>query len=227
MKILKITLIGIIASLLFNSTAFAGSGEWRFMHNDHDTLVIGEMLQPFSDHFAIRVEDFIVSTGSIPPIREQLRPEIARVFDYHGWLSEFDAGDYIIAALNHIEDDMFAPAWGIYRVSSLDYRTLTVETLDPMTSAMLTDFVNSGGRYNDFAGAPTWLVRRYNGEEILIWQSDEVDIINLTENFEPEAANGRSWSFMSDGIWIAIAVVGLIIAATLGVIAYKKSKRNR
>ena len=32
-------------------------------------------------------------------------------------------------------------------------------------SAMFTDFVNSGGRYNNFSGSPAQLVRRYGGIE--------------------------------------------------------------
>jgi len=223
----------VIAMFILVLPALAAAPDSRFMSNDHDALVIGEIIAIENDMTVIRSVDFIVSTRSMPPIREQLRPEIVRV-DLSQIDMDFYIDNYVIVSLDHIYDDIFRVAWGIYKVSSLDYQTLIVNAAPSdfalemgidtnyfsQMSAMFTDFVNSGGRYNEFAGTQQILIRRYNGEETVIWEMEEVAILLENDEREPELPIRRTGN--QNYILFAILGIVLIVAIIFGV--YKKLK---
>jgi len=92
--------------------------------------------------------------------RRLLRPEVALVYmaniqgnsmwwPFSPWEEYFGVGDYVIASLDVNPDgDGFAVAWGIYKVSSLNYRRLSVHAGDNGgfdLSNRYTAFVNSRG----------------------------------------------------------------------------------
>jgi hypothetical protein len=127
---------------ILSSSALGASDCYRFTHNDHDVLLIGEVIETNETEFVISPEYFIVSAGEINvgSPRRQLQPDIARVM--HGVQDPdlFQTGDYVIASL-YQNEAVFEWAWGIYRVDSLDWQILTVSA--GSNSEFFTNFVNS------------------------------------------------------------------------------------
>lgn len=152
-RILKIIPIVVFVFFALGSFASGASDCWRFMHNDHDTLLIGEIIQIISGdedaEVVIRATSFIVSANNLHEdgIRRQLRPYTARVINIRLGHT-MNVGDYVIASLNQYENEnRFVVAWGIFPVDSLNFQSLTISPENPSeTSEMHTYFVNSGGR---------------------------------------------------------------------------------
>jgi hypothetical protein len=178
-NILRITTISLILTLMISTSVFAADAHYRFMHNDHDTLVIGEVVEVNQQQFIIQVADTIVSAKDLNANapREQIRPEIAEVLHSDRTRGAFSEGDLVIASLNR-DGDGFSVLWGIYTVSSLDAGTLTVETGISEISAMLTDFVNSGGRFTNFSidGNLGRVIRHYGDADIVIYDVNPPEI---------------------------------------------------
>jgi len=163
----------IILFLFRYTIIFAASPDYRFIHNDHDTLIIGEVMEMDDNFMIIRAEKHIVSSSSIDDSREQLTPQVATVNVITGnWFDDKSVGDYVIASLNK-NGDMFDVAWGIYLVDSLDYKTLEVITFSPDISAVFTDFVNSDGIYTTFSFYENSVIRYYQGESTVIYNGQQ------------------------------------------------------
>jgi hypothetical protein len=125
------------------------------------------------------VADTIVSAKDLNANtpREQIRPEIAEVLHSDRTRGAFSEGDLVIASLNR-DGEGFYVLWGIYTVSSLDAGTLTVETGISEISAMLTDFVNSGGRFTNFSIDYNLgrVIRHYGDADIVIYDTNPPEI---------------------------------------------------
>ena len=203
----------------FIITAHAADMEYRFMHNDHDTLIVGEIMAMDEAIMEIRAADYVVSVTdlNIYDIKEQLRPEAVRV-DISEWTrhDEFSVGAYVLVSLNK-DGDVFTVANGIYKVDSTETKTLEVEANTPGTAAALTDFVNSGGVYTEYAyNGAEYVTRRHDGESVVIYPATETTAQMQSEHELPEPYN--------DTLIIAI------IAATvigLGVVFGKRFTNNR
>ena len=160
-RVIKIATITIFLLSMLNSTVFGASACWRFMHNDHDTLLLGEIIEIIAMdddvEIVIQAESFIVSANSLHEnaAMRQLRPQIARVINFHS-PDRFHIGDYVIASLNR-EGDRFVVAWGMFEVDSLDYRTLTVGPAESSDRTWMefTTFVNRGGHGGQVIAAGT------------------------------------------------------------------------
>jgi len=152
-KNLKTVMIGIIAFFIFNVIAFGADSDYYLMRNDHDTLLIGEIISMDENEIVIQAMDYIISAHDLTEgaTRNQLRPETARV-----WIrgdermSDLHVGDYVLASLDHEDciECAFVVAHGIYRIAlidELDWQMWYVETGDTVRSAILSDFVNQGG----------------------------------------------------------------------------------
>lgn len=238
-RFLKIGIVVIFAHFVLNTTALGADADHRFMHNDHDTLIIGKIIEMDDNELVIQAADFVVSANDLDRnnIRKQLRPEIARVLQC-GWTrGAFQVGDYVIASLIQV-DDMFGVAWGIYIVDSLDYQTLTVETLSSEFSAMYTDFVNSGGRFTTFSIAQGRVVRRYGNTEIVIYDSnpqelpedEELEIViydSDPEEGEAVPAEVEDSPESTNYFMFGLISVGIIFITIVGTLAFRKSKRPK
>jgi|GEM_PF-6747616 len=136
----------VVLCLLIDTTVIAADELYRFTHNDHDTLVIGEITSIDADTLEIKAEHHIVSSSDLYANgRKQLKPQIVTVAISNViWFESKEVGDYVIASLDK-KDDIYNVAWGIYDIDSLDYKTLKVTAYTPEDSAMLTDFVNRDG----------------------------------------------------------------------------------
>ena len=153
-RALKSILSIVLICLMLNPLALGASDCWRFMSNDHDTLLIGEIIQITAEdesvELTIQATSFIVSETSFVGderrfARRQLQPEIARVVNIRP--DRFYVGDYVLASLNR-DGNRFRVAWGLFHVDSLDYQTLTINPENrPELWERHTAFVNSGGGY--------------------------------------------------------------------------------
>jgi len=138
-RFLKFYLLTIFLISFSNISAQGASHDYRFTHNDHDTLLIGEISEICESEIVIQSAYFIVSANEIhDPPKKQLQPKTARVTVNR--ISEtLRMGSYVIASLNK-DNDSFKVAWGIHEVSSLDPQTLTVSA--GADSEYYTNFVH-------------------------------------------------------------------------------------
>lgn len=186
-RLIKVLLFAACGMAVCSSVVYAASSGYRFTHNDHDTLMIGEITSVVGEKIEIKAADYIVNTGCLNEnSKEQLRPETATVTSDGGIkLSEFEVGDLVIASLDKNGDEVKV-AWGIYRVDSTDFKTLKVFCYSPADSAMYTDFVNSGGVYCEFLAKGSTVIRVADGVETIIYQ-EEPPVSAPTQQQEPTA----------------------------------------
>jgi len=134
-------MLTVLALFILSTTVLGASDCHRFKHNDHDVLLIGEVIETNEREIVILPSYFIVSAGELnSPPRRQLQPDTARVMHGNRNSDLFQTGDYVIASLDQ-NGAVFEWAWGIYRVDSLDWQTLTVSA--GSASERFTAFVNS------------------------------------------------------------------------------------
>jgi len=143
--------IAFLAMLIASGSVstLAASWDYRFTHNDHDTLIIGEVVSLNEHNINVEVEGYIVSPFDINTQnpRKQLRPHFVTVVNIRDvWASDLEIGNYVIASLNSIGDH-YEVAWGLFLVDSLNHKTLNVLTYSRTYDEELTDFVNNVGIY--------------------------------------------------------------------------------
>lgn len=105
-----IALVLIVVSILYTGV-YAADALYRFMHNDHDALVIGEIISIDGNNVKVRVEKSIISAKDLnkSAVKKQLKLTEANVvsqFKYGFFYDEQDsskanpsAGDYVLMSL--------------------------------------------------------------------------------------------------------------------------------
>lgn len=166
-KIIFVIVIIIILSLNLN-IIFAADALYRLMHNDHDALIIGQIIALSEDKITVEVKKQIISSkdlnssSPIPQISlEQKRITIQNVERYaYYYDKDLEEGnpqikDYVLASVNK-KGFNFVNAWGIFKVDSLDYKMLDIvfpkntSKHNRMELFALKTFINSDGHKNDF-----------------------------------------------------------------------------
>lgn len=148
--------------------AYAADSLYRFMHNDHDALIVGEITNIDENDAHVKVVKTLVSAKNLNENhpKKQLKLSEATVmfpFDYVSFYNEDGSytvdpsvGDYVLLSLNQAGHN-FKIAWGAYKVTSLDYKKLSValpenpEIWSRMDAAAIKVFVNSDGQTTEFA----------------------------------------------------------------------------
>ena len=207
MKILRksgIVLI-LLVILVLHTNVYAADALYRFMHNDHDALVIGEIISADENDIKVRVEKGIISGKdlNVSSAKKQLKLVEAKIvssFSYNFFYNEYgnsiinpSVGDYVLLSLEKYETG-FKIAWGAYKVDSLDYKNLSVVLPeDPnvwakMEAAAIKVFVNSDGKVNEFSFDGYAKTVHAGEEQAVIFDGsdeDEADVIlediNTTE----------------------------------------------
>ena len=198
--------VGVIISvmlggLLYSNIAYAADPLYRFMHNDHDVLVLGEITSIDENNAMVKVAKTIVSANDLyeDHPKEQLEPSEVAVmlpFEYVGFYDEGDSnesnpspGDFALLSLNKV-DQKFKIAWGAYKVNSLDYEKLMVVLPEnpkigaKMDAAAIQTFVNSDGQITEFA---------FDGDSGIVYGGEDKRIIFRADTdhdqFMPEDIN--------------------------------------
>lgn len=173
------------------TSAYAADQLYRFMHNDHDALIIGEITQIDEIGVKIRAVKSITSARDLNKNypKKQLKLSEAKIvlpFDYAGfhdengsYIVEPHVGDYVLVSLEKVGNN-FKVAWGAYKVNSLDYKNLSVvlpenaEVWSKMEAAAVGTFVNSDGRITEFAfdGDSKTVYVIKDEEEFVIYKED-------------------------------------------------------
>jgi hypothetical protein len=220
--------------------AYAADTESRFMHNDHDTLIIGKITELSQDTMTIRAIDYIVSAKdlNVNAKKKQLRPEVVKLTSdsvkmlrenaKSGWSSRFEVGDSVVASLNK-KGSEFDIAWGFFKADSTDYKTLSVEAYSPMTAAMIKDFINSGGKYTEFScdGYKKTVTRvetdgTNNRKETVIYQGTN-DNIN---DFSTNVADGpKTNTKINNTKYIIYGIIGMIIIVFIMIYNIKRHRQ--
>lgn len=146
--------IFIIVFILSNNSIVGADILYRFMHNDHDVLVIGKVLKYNDYTFTLKVSEIIVSNNSISNKKQLTNiSEIIQIKNEN--ISNYVSGDYIAASLNKTETtNRFQVSNGIYRLTSNN--TDTLEVIDSSgnllrgENAAVEVFLKSRGVYTEF-----------------------------------------------------------------------------
>ena len=126
--------------------------------------------------------------------------------------------------------DYYKKAWGIFKATSGDYNTLTLEPLNAPTPGLLGDlaciqwYVNSGGTENDFYfNSSTAYVRRPNGPVQLYplpaTETQTVEYKDAMNQIQNTQQNNSNFSFAP-----LIGVVALIGIGTGASVILRKGK---
>ena len=151
----KIIITTIMMILLISCKVYAGDMLYRFTHNDHDVLVLGTITQIDEQKIKADVHNTLVSTTYMNQIdkKVQLNPDKVTIDISNMMLDlNLNVGDYILASLDKTLLD-YKIANGLYKVDSLDIRTLNIICdEDDKTSDVLAVeyFVHSNGSINGF-----------------------------------------------------------------------------
>lgn len=158
----------LLVILVLHTNVYAADALYRFMHNDHDALVIGEIISADENDIKVRVEKGIISGKdlNVSSAKKQLKLAEAKIvspFSYNFFYNEDgsskinpSAGDYVLLSLEK-DGTGFKIAWGAYKVDSLDYKNLSVVLPEEpnvwakMEAAAIKAFVNSDGKVNEFS----------------------------------------------------------------------------
>jgi len=224
-KYFRMAIIGSILFFIFNVIAFGADSDYRFMRNDHDTLLIGEIISMDENTIVIQAIDYIVSAHDLNQgaSERQLRPETASVIRTEQ-MNDFHVGDYVLASLNQ-EGDLFVVAWGIYRmdlVDELDWQIWYVETGSTMHSAMFSDFVNQEGRYT-YSVRDGRVLRHQGDADIVIYDLNPPQEIQPRTETDDELEEGESSNRL---IYAILGGSALVLVALVGRMLYNKSRNN-
>ena len=139
MKIPKKSLIIVVLIVIsiLHTCVYAADALYRFMHNDHDALVIGEIISADENAVKVRVEKSIISGKdlNVSSAKKQLKLVEAKIvpsFSYNLFNSEEGSsinspavGDYVLLSLMK-HGAAFKIAWGEYKVDGPEYKNISV-----------------------------------------------------------------------------------------------------
>lgn len=180
--------------LILNNNVYAADGLYRLMHNDHDALIVGEIISIDENDIKVSVEKNIISNKNLNDyaVRKQLNlseVSIISSFRYTFFYDENDnegnpsVGDYVLMSVLK-SGKGFEIAWGAYKVDSLDYKNLSVvlpkyaSMSCKMEAAAIKTFVNSDGEINEFF---------FDGDKEIVYAGEDKTIIfdgNIQESEE-------------------------------------------
>ncbi|MDD4569122.1 MAG: hypothetical protein PHE70_03215 [Tepidanaerobacteraceae bacterium] len=154
--------------LVLCNIAYAADALYRFMHNDHDALIIGEITHMDETGAKVKIAKGIVSAKNLNKNhpKKQLKLSEAKIlmpFSYQGFYNEDGSctvdpcvGDHVLLSLKK-DGNNFKVAWGAYKVDSLDYEILSIilpensRLWSRMEAAAIKAFINSDGQITEFA----------------------------------------------------------------------------
>ncbi len=175
---------------------------YRFMHNDQDALVIGEIRHVDEDIITVNVSKQITSSKDLntPPIKQSSIPDKIKIEDvekyalFYGSTSS-DArpkkGDYVLASINK-KGKNFKWAWGVYKIDSTDHKSLNILSAKndygaKKEAVAIKTFINSDGKATEFTFDSSKVY--CDGEVIYDSSKDKSLISNGEENSEVDSTS--------------------------------------
>ncbi len=167
-KKLKTIILAVAFLLILPVTVSAADALYRFMHNDHDALVIGQVTKVSGDKITVKVVKSIISAKDLNAgaPKKQLSLKTVTISGVTGYAFYYNdkgnpvlapkIGDCVLASLIKSKQT-FKIAWGLYKVDKTDYKTLSVlykadsRPYVKMCAAAVKAFVNSGGKLTKFS----------------------------------------------------------------------------
>lgn len=201
---MKKILVFLILILVISSTnAIAADLLWRITHNDQDSLVLGEVKKVDNNMVDVKVEHVI----SGEKIDSEIRVDVNDYFVER--INGLQEGDKILLSLNK-EVFNYSVKWGIFKVSSLDYRDLQILSPINVDTPALQFYINSDGVYNDFSFPEGEIyVKDQNGQRFEIYPNNNA--LHLLNNLEEKPLNNEMNKLTSQTTFILYLVVMLVI----------------
>lgn len=233
---MKRNIIGLILSAIafFSyNTVFAADALYRFMHNDHDALVLGEVTEVLENGVKINVVHQIISSQDLnessPKKQISLKGAITveGVDKYAFFRGENNAetspqkGDYVLVSIIK-KRNKYINEWGIYKVNSKDYRSLNV--LYPkeasegtkMDAIAIETFVNSNGTIHNFS---------FDGNAGKVYSNDTIIYENNAEDNENIESGDVVSLHANKNIFLYVLIGIIFIGVIIGAYVIRKRKR--
>lgn len=253
---LKILLI-LPVILVLSTGVYAADALYRFMHNDHDALVIGEIISADENAVKVRVKKSIISDKDLnaSSAKKQLKLVEAKIvpsFSYNLFdieegssINSPKVGDYVLLSLMKHGSD-FKIAWGAYKVDGPDYKNLSVvlpedhDVWSQMEAAAIKAFVNSDGKITEFSFDGNTETVRAGKDQTVIFAGEDgkagdtvPEYINETETNSSigiiGGADGPTTIFISGNPHKAliIPIAVFVIGIALGYSLIVKHRKNK
>lgn len=237
-KLAIIAILSVVFSLTLFMPAFAADALYRFMHNDHDALIIGEVTKVSDNEITVSVIKNIISANdlNVNAPKKQLDIKEAVITGVTGYALNYKddgvplnypkVGDKVLASLVK-KNNVFRIAWGLYKVDNTDYKTLSLVYPDnapeyiKMDAAAIEAFINSNGKLTDFSfNGDTKTVSSRDGKTIYDGSKpdkpENVVSPEPTENTTSENSLILSTNFLkSIAIGSSIIVIAIIIMVAI------------
>ncbi|OPJ55417.1 hypothetical protein [Alkalithermobacter paradoxus] len=202
MKKIIITLCSI---LIFISTNTYGADLiHRLTHGDQYSLILGTVKKVDQKGIDVNVEKILNGKSVGKEIRIYINDT------QNVYLHELKEEDYIVASLDKKLPN-YILKWGIFKVSSLDYRTLDIQNgLSGPDRAIFKYYINSGCKENDFYYENGKVfIRKSDGSIKEIYSEDivETDISdNNIDELETESPSNKTAIIISFSSVILISL---------------------
>lgn len=242
-----ISVLILISILIVPNGVLAADALYRLMHNDQDALVIAEVLDVNDESIKFKVIKQIISPEdlNVNDKKEQIKidefslPKEETDRLYYNTVNKevsYKIGEGYLISLDKI-DNSYKVAWGIYKLSSTDYKTLDVvyenmsEKSFDMDAIALKEFINSDGVKNEFTFYEDKIV--YNDEEIFKENKDNVveknekkDLSNeiKSENKISNQVIEEDFSYFGVGIERKFLYIGMGVVVIALVFRFRKKR---
>lgn len=216
---MKKILVFLILILGISSTnAIAADLLWRITHNDQDSLVLGEVKKVDNNMVDVKVEHVISGEKTDSEIRVDVNDYFVER------INGLQEGDKILLSLDK-EILNYSVEWGIFKVSTLDYKDLKILSPTNSDTPALEFYINSNGVYNDFSFPEEGIyVKDENGQRFEIYPNNNA--LHLLNNLEEKPLNNEVNKLTSQLAFILYLVVMMVII-TLAFLYFKNSGRKK
>lgn len=224
----KSVIILVVALILISTNIYGADIVYRIIHGDQYTLILGTVEQTDENWIVVEIERNLNGKdvgGKIKIFANQKR-EIEPKFYWY----EPKEGDYIVISIDK-KLSRYVLKFGVFKVSSLDYRTLSIEKgLSSPNNAMLQYYINSGCKENSFYFEKGKVfVRKSDGSETEIYpeaMDSFENKINYYESIDKPETLSLNLLVKSKSLRVVVVALSNIILVIIVILYFKKRKHN-
>ncbi|MTI65534.1 MAG: hypothetical protein FH753_02935 [Firmicutes bacterium] len=200
----KIVIPILIIVLISTSNTFGADIIYRLTHGDQYALVLATVEDVNENYIKVNVDK---------TLQGKKIEKVIKIFndkDNFYWYKP-KKGDYLVASIDRYKSN-YKLKWGVFKVSSLDYKTLNIveSSLSSKDNVMFNFYINSGCRINNFyLEDGKVFIKDKNQKKIEIYPEFSKDIhINNNETLSIEKAyEDKGYNFLVIGIVILSFIV--------------------